>query len=125
MRPRERGRLVSVEKRTLQILALLLLGSLGFQSWSISLGVILGGAIALLNFRWLWQIMERIFFAGRKIYGIQILVKFLALLLAIFLIVRFVKVHPVAFLVGLSSLVLGIFWEVFRESLGTYGKRAS
>ncbi len=105
------AKLLSIEKRSAKILVLFLLASLWFQSWPISLGVVLGGAVALLNFRWLWRIMERYLLQNKKHYAAQILVKFLALLGGLFLIIRYAKIDPSAFLVGLSTLVLGIFYE--------------
>ena len=93
------------------------MGSLWFQSWSIALGLILGGGVAILNFHWLWRIMEKVIFEKKKIYGLQVAVKFLALLAAIFLIFHFVKVNSVAFIIGISTLLPGIFFEVIRESL--------
>jgi hypothetical protein len=116
--------LISIEKRTAQILALFLLASLWFQSWAISLGLLLGGGIALLNFRWLWRMMEKFLFEKKKYYGFQVLIRFLALLLGLFLIIRYVRVNPIAFLLGISSLVIGIFFEIIRESLRSYRKGA-
>ena len=81
-----------------------------------------GGGVALLNFRWLWRIMEKILFEKKKYYGLQALIKFLTLVLGLFLILRYTKVNPVAFLLGISTLVMGIFFEVIRESLRTYRK---
>jgi hypothetical protein len=120
----EAQKLVSIEKRSAQILAVLLLASLWFQSWAVSLGLILGGGIALLNFRWLWRIMGKILFERKKYYALQALIKFLALLLGLFLILRYGKVNPVAFLLGTSTLVMGIFFEGIRESLKTGRKEA-
>ncbi len=77
----------------------------------------MGGGVALLNFRWLWQIMEKLIFEKKRHYGFQVLIKFLALFLVLFLVIRYGRVNPVAFLVGLSTLVMGIFFEVLRESL--------
>jgi hypothetical protein len=118
----ETRKLISIEKRTAQILAVFLAASLWFQSWSISWGLILGGGVALLNFRWLWRIMEKYFFENKRHYGLQALLRFLALMTGLFLIIRYGSVNPVALLVGLSTLVLGIFLEVIRESLATYRK---
>jgi Ca2+/Na+ antiporter len=78
--------------------------------------VILGGAVALLNFRWLRQIMERLIFEKKRHYAFQVLIKFLALFVVLFLVIRYGRVNPVAFLVGLSTLVMGIFFEVLRGS---------
>ena len=82
----------------------------------------MGGGVALLNFHWLWRIMQKYFFEKKGYYGFQVLIKFLALLIALFLILRYGKVNPVAFLVGLSTLVMGIFFEMIRESLRTHRK---
>lgn len=78
--------------------------------------------MALLNFRWLWRIMEKLLFERKRHYGLQALIKFLALFLVLFLILRYGRVNPVSFLVGLSTLVLGIFVEGIRESLKTNRK---
>ena len=115
-------KLLSIEKRSAQILVLFLLASLWFQSWPISLGLILGGAVALLNFRWLWRIMERYLLENKKHYAAQILLKFLAVLGGLFLIIRYGKIDPPAFLVGLSTLVLGIFYEAILGSLRAHRK---
>ncbi len=114
---RETQKLVAIEKRSAQFLLLLLLASLWFQSWSISLGLILGGGVAILNFRWLWRIVGKVLFEHRKFYGVQALMKFILLALVVFLILRYIAVNPIAFIVGLSTLVVGILFEVFRESL--------
>ena len=116
-RHRERQKLVTIEKRSAQFLVLTLLASLWFQSGPISLGVILGGGVAVLNFRWLWRIVEKVLFEQNKFYGIQALVKFVLLAVVVFLILRYVAVNPIAFIVGLSTLVAGILFEAFRESL--------
>lgn len=116
-RQRETEKLVTIEKRSAQFLILLLLPSLWFQNGSILLGLILGGGVAILNFRWLWRIVEKVLFEQKKFYGIQALVKFILLAVVVFLILRYVSVNPIAFIVGLSTLVAGILFEVLRESL--------
>jgi ABC-type multidrug transport system fused ATPase/permease subunit len=116
-RQRETQKLVAIEKRSAQFLILLLLASLWFQSWSISLGLILGGGVAILNFRWLWRIVEKVLFEQKKFYGIQALVRFILLVFVVFLIFRYIAVNPIAFIVGVSTLVAGILFEALRESL--------
>jgi len=108
---------MAIEKRSVQVLALFLVASLWWQSWPISGGLILGGGVALLNFRWLWRIMEKVLFDQKWVHGIQALLKFIVLVFVIFLIVRFAEVNPIAFVVGISATLLGIFFEVIRESL--------
>jgi hypothetical protein len=112
----EARKLLAIEKRSAQFLVLTLLGSLWFQSWAVSLGLILGGAIALLNFRWLRRILGGYVFAQKKYSLFQLAGKFFALLLVIFVVIRFVRVNPLALLIGISTLVLGIVFEVVRQS---------
>jgi len=40
------------------------------------------------------------------------------LLLVLFLVIRFARVNPVALVIGISTLVLGMVFEVLRQSLG-------
>ncbi len=115
-RQRETQKLVAIEKRSAQFLILLLLASLWFQSWSISLGLILGGGVAILNFRWLWRIVEKVLFEQKKFYGIQALMKFILLGVVVLFILRYLAVNPIAFIAGISTLVVGILFEVIRES---------
>jgi len=61
--------------------------------------------------------MEKVFFDRKWLHSFQALIKFLALGLVIFLILRFTGVDAIAFIVGTSTLLLGILYEVFRESL--------
>jgi len=78
--------------------------------------------VAILNFHWLWRIMEKVIFEKKKIYGVQVGLKFLALSVAVFLVLYWVKVNSVAFLAGISTLLPGIFIEVIRGSLRTERK---
>lgn len=112
----ESRKLSRIEKRSLQILAILLLGSLIWRSWPVSLGLILGGAVILLNFRWLWHIMGKVLLEKKGIHAIQILLKFAALLITFYLIFRFTGIHPIAFIIGVSVLFISILSEILRES---------
>jgi ABC-type multidrug transport system fused ATPase/permease subunit len=120
----EARKLTAIEKRSAQILVLFFLASLWFQSWAVSLGIILGGGIALLNFRWLWRILSEYIFAGKRYSLFQLVGKFFVLLLVIFLVIRYVQVNPVAFVTGISALVFGIVIEAVRQSLRTHRKGA-
>ena len=113
----EARKLLAIEKRSAQILVLFLLASLWFHSWAVSLGLILGGGIALLNFRWLRRILSGYIFAHQKYSLFQLVGKFFVLLGVIFLVIRFVRVDALALLIGISTLVLGIVLEVVRESV--------
>ena len=101
----------------MQVLLFAAAVSLFWQSWAFSLGVILGGGVALLNFHWLALIGAKIFLEQKPLYGIQVPIKFIAVILAVFLILTYTKVHAVAFLCGTSTLVLGILYEALRRGV--------
>jgi len=111
VRQRETRKLSSVEKRSAQILVLFLLASLWFHSGPILLGLILGGVVSILNFRWLWRIVERLLFEQKKFYGLEALMKFIVLVSVVSFVLLYLQVHPIAFLVGISTLILGILFE--------------
>ena len=78
-------KLASIERTQWVILALFTLGSLAFWDWRITLGVIIGGIICILNFKALRMIFEGGFSQG-KIAGsifVKYAIKFLALLAAV------------------------------------------
>jgi hypothetical protein len=55
---------------------------------------------------------------SKKKYSLfQLIGKFFFLVLVLFLVIRFVGVNPVALVVGVSTLVLGMVFEVVRQSL--------
>jgi hypothetical protein len=111
-------KLSSIEKTQWVILALLTLGSLVFWERRITLGVIMGGIICILNFKALRMIFEGGFSRGRNAgsFVIKYAIKFLALLAAVggvaFLLQR--KINLVAFLVGLLTIFLAIVVEGIR-----------
>ena len=105
-------KLASVERTQWFILAILTLGSLAFWDWRITLGVIIGGVIVVLNFKALRMIFESGFSEGR-IAGsvfVKYAVKFLALLAAVAGVVFLLRgiVNLFAFFVGLLTIFLAI-----------------
>jgi hypothetical protein len=117
-RRRETRKLIAIEKRSVQLLALLLIGSIWFRSWAVSLGVLLGGAVAILNFHWLWLILGKVIFDKQWLFGVQIFFKFLVLVFVIFVILRYAEVNPIAFVAGSSTLLVGILYEGIRGLAG-------
>ena len=114
-RQRETRKLRAIEIRSAQILALALLASLWFRNGAVFWGLILGGGLAILNFHWLRRILEKAIFDQQWLYSFQILIKFIFLGGAIYIVLRYAKVHPVAFVAGISTLLMGILFEVLRE----------
>jgi hypothetical protein len=114
-------KLSSIERTQWVILALLTLGSLAFWDWRITLGVIIGGIICILNFKALRMILQSGFSQG-KISGsffVKYAIKFLALLAAVggvaFLLQG--RINLVAFLVGLLTIFLAIVVEGIKGYL--------
>jgi hypothetical protein len=112
---REIWKVRAIERRTIKILLLALVVTLLWREWRVSLGLLFGGGVALLNFRWLALIGRKILLENKPLHGVQVLIKFLALALAVFGILTYTQVHAVAFLLGTFTLVLGILWETLRQ----------
>ena len=104
--------LVAIERAQWIILALLTLGSLFFWDWYITLGIIIGGLICILNFRAMRMIFESGFSQGRRSGSIFVKygVKFLAVLAAVAGVVFLLQgiVNLVAFFVGLLTIFFAI-----------------
>ena len=119
-------RLTAVERTEWLILAILVLGSLVFWNWHVTVGVIIGGVIVILNFRALRIIFESGFSEG-KICGsilVKYVIKFLAVLAAVAVVVFLLHgvVNLVAFFVGLLTIFLAIsvvgikgYWSIDEE----------
>jgi hypothetical protein len=114
-------KLAAIERTQWVILALLTLGSLAFWDWRITLGVVIGGIIVILNFKALRMILQSGFSQG-KISGsffVKYAIKFLALLAAVggvaFLLQG--RINLVAFLVGLLTIFLAIVVEGIKGYL--------
>ncbi|MBN1253823.1 MAG: ATP synthase subunit I [Deltaproteobacteria bacterium] len=110
--------LAAIERAEGIILALLTIGSLFFWDWHITLGVIIGGIIVILNFRAMRMIFESGFSKGR-IAGsvfVKYAVKFLAVLAAVAGVVFLLQgiVNLFAFFVGLLTIFLAISVEGIR-----------
>jgi hypothetical protein len=107
-------RLRSIERKSLAAACAMVLGSLAYRSVYITLGVLLGGAISLVNFRLLWRIAEPAFRPTTKQHGmfaLRFVVKMVGLLAVIFLVIYLGMVHIIGFVVGLSAVVVGIVLE--------------
>jgi hypothetical protein len=104
--------LAAIERAQVFILALLTLGSLFFWDWHITLGVIIGGIIVILNFRAMRMIFESGFAKGKLVGSVFVkyAVKFLAVLAAVAGVVFLLHgvVNLVAFFVGLLTIFLAI-----------------
>lgn len=110
-----------IERTSLVLVGLATLVSLLLWERSVVLGVAVGGGLAALNFIALRRLLQGLFHSSgttpqkQALLGILLTLKFGLLATAIFLIIKFVPVSPVALLVGISLVVLSIFVEGFAS----------
>ncbi len=98
--------------------AMITIASTLFGDVPIFLGALAGSVLAALNwlgFRWAGIRMAAA--GSKKRFGIFLAIKTLAILVAVVLVMGTGRVSPVAFLIGLSSLVLGILTRSVHQGL--------
>jgi len=110
-----------IEKLSALLVGIATVASLALRDYRITLGVALGGALATLNFWALRRILQGIV-QGKNprrqaFLGLLLTFKLGIVAAVIYLAVRLLPIHPVAFLVGISFVVLAIFIEGFRTVL--------
>lgn len=101
------------------VLIFLLLTGEG-QWWSFPLGIIIGGALGILNFRWLAFIVERVY-TKRERHSVlpRILdwpfniLKLSAIFIILYIVIKHKLVHVVGLVTGLTISFLAIIWEGF------------
>ncbi len=97
----------NMEKRGWVILAFLVLGSLLWKDWKLTLGVALGGGVALGDVVLMRTLFSRMVLHGRgKVLFVFQVFKYLALAVLFGTLFLLKLVNPLGVLVGLSLLVL-------------------
>ncbi len=111
--------LVEMARRNWYILALLVLASLLWRSIAVTQGVLAGGLVAIIAYGWLYRSLVKALANPdkRAARGFQMtyFVRLAAVAAALFLLIAKGGVHPVALSVGLSVVVINIFWATFRR----------
>ncbi len=113
-------------RRNWIILALLLLGSLPFANFTLSLGILTGGLIAIGGFIWMRRSLDRLLShatGGQEtgdsrfsyISGCFIRLAVLAVILAI--LIAIVKIHVIGLVIGLSVVIINLFWTTVQRTL--------
>ena len=100
--------------------ALAVIASLPFAQWRVTSGLLLGGILALLNHHWLSGSTTAAFAvlahgATPRLKLVQYILRYLLIATVIFIAYKLNVVSLAATLVGLSSFVVGLFGEAFRE----------
>ena len=112
-----------VERISMVMVIMATLASLIAWQRPVFLGVGLGGVLAFANFHALRRILQGLFQSQGKRSGKQaalavlLTAKFGLLAASIFIVVRYLPVEPLAFVAGMSTVVLAIFVEGIRVVL--------
>ncbi len=95
--------------------------------WSLPAGVLFGGALGLLNFRWLAIAVERVYLRKGATPGVSNLaaaviniLKLSLIFIALFIVIKWQIVHVFGLVGGLSLCFFAILWEgltVMKQSL--------
>lgn len=86
--------------------------------WILPASVLFGGALGLLNFRWLAIAVERVYLrkgatpTGANIAGAFLnVLKLSVIFIVLFVVIKWQMLHVFALLIGLSLCFLAILWE--------------
>jgi hypothetical protein len=112
--PQDAPSIRSAERKILLSAAVILGGIAVAGRFRLLPGAAAGGVVAYGNFYLLRKILEKAFAGGgsvRKGFIVQYILKFLGLVAVVYLVVRSGWFDPLGFLLGLSSLFLGILLE--------------
>lgn len=93
--------------------------SLSFTSWRVTVGLLLGGALSLLNLYWMRSSIAAGFvlaLGGRpQLQLVQYVLRYFVIGLIVFIAYKLNAVSLAATIVGLCSFVVALFVEAFRE----------
>jgi len=107
-------------RRNWVILALLLITSLPFSDSALSIGVLIGGLVAIGGFLWLRRSLARLLeepTGGAKFrYQLGYIFRLAALAIIIVVLVGIVKVHTVGLVIGLSVVIINLFWITIQRA---------
>ncbi len=107
-------------RRNWIVLVLLLLGSLPFGNLALSVGVLLGGLVAIGGFFWmrrsLSNLLEQPTGGAQFRYQFGYIVRLAALAVILAVLIAIVKVHPVGLVVGLSVVIINLFWITVQHA---------
>ncbi|MDH3543604.1 MAG: ATP synthase subunit I [Desulfuromonadales bacterium] len=108
-------------RRNWFILAFLLLGSLPFSNLDLSIGILVGGLIAIGGFISLRSSLNRLLGQATGgtsfsyMFGCFIRLAILAVILGI--LIAIVKIHIIGLVIGLSVVIINLFWMTAQRAL--------
>ncbi len=100
------------------VLVFTLIGNTGQPWWFLMVSVLFGGALGLLNFRWLAISVQRVYLrpdatvVGSNFAAVIIgLLKLSLIFVILFIVIKWRLLHVLALVAGLSLCFLAILWE--------------
>jgi small-conductance mechanosensitive channel len=104
-----------LSRRNWLVLAVLLFASLPFGNFSLTLGILAGGLVAIAGFLWLrrslGRLLEQPVVGGARFrFQFGYLVRLAVLVGILAFLVKVVKIHAVGLIIGLSVVVINLFW---------------
>lgn len=104
--------LVEVARRNWLILIVLVVLSLFWQSRSVTMGVLSGGFLVIINYRWMGRSLSKLLgnpqLSAAKRFKWNYLFRLVFIACAIYILLVRVEVHPLALAVGLSVVVINL-----------------
>ena len=108
-------------RRNWIILAFLLLGSLPFSNLDLSLAILVGGLIAIGGFISLRSSLNRLLGQAtggtRFTYMFGCFIRLAALTVILAVLVAIVKIHAIGLVIGLSVVIINLFWMTAQRAL--------
>lgn len=107
-------------RRNWIILGLLITASLPFGNLALSIGILVGGLVAIGAFLWLrrslQQVLEQPSSGARFRYQFGYIVRLTALVLLLAVLIAVVKIHAGGLIIGLSVVVINLFWMTAQRA---------
>lgn len=117
---RDEQLLGDIARRNWIILGVLVAASLLWRSPTVTAGVLSGGLVAIIGYRWLFRSLRRMLAdptrRSARSFQINYLIRLGALAVALFLLVAVARVHPVGLAAGLSVVVINILLTTLKRT---------
>ncbi len=111
----------TLNRRSWLILGFMLLVSLLFHDTPLTLGILCGGLVSIGAFLWLRRSLRHLLAepdSGAKArYQFGYVVRLLTLAVLLAVLVAVVKINTVGLIIGLSVVVINLFWTTIQHSL--------
>ena len=110
-----------LNRRSWLILGFLLTGSLLFRNLPLTLGILCGGLISIGGFLWLRRALKQLLSepgpGAKARYQFGYVVRLMALAAVLVVLIAIVKIDTLGLIVGLSVIVINLFWTTIQHSL--------